>query len=125
MGLDNYWVESEDSTKVANSITFEENPPNLYGGIFSYGGAASSFRGKVYNAFVEDLTGHTLYEEFMESSQCLVIAEKLKEASASDGVDEFVKSSKNAYELSKDQYLDFIRYWIAYSEQGYHLRGWW
>jgi hypothetical protein len=63
MGLDNCARRASGEEPTGEDIAaFEEEGPNLCGGIVS--GDAGSFRGKVYAGLVDAVTGESLYEEF-------------------------------------------------------------
>ena len=71
MGLDNYAVYGKNHPKynpdenANNDIPNELFPKNcLCGGMFSGGG--NSFRGKVYNEYVEFFTGVSLYDDIID-----------------------------------------------------------
>ena len=57
MGLDCIWIKpgQDDAFELA-----EASELSLCGGMFS-GHGNGSFRGKVYNTLIEELTGHSLY----------------------------------------------------------------
>jgi hypothetical protein len=64
MGLDNYAVQASGEELTEEDVAaFEAEGPNLCGGLAS--GDAGSFRGKVYVGVVQDITGESLYEEFI------------------------------------------------------------
>ena len=54
MGLDNIWMKNKDEHGVI------EGEFKICGGVFS-GHGNDSFRGKVYERFVEDVTGVSLF----------------------------------------------------------------
>jgi len=73
MGLDTYaYVDKEP---MADTL-FPECCVHLCGGMFSGGG--SSFRGKVYNSFIESISGVTLYTEKMSNDDLNMIVDSLK-----------------------------------------------
>lgn len=55
-------VEQRELIKMPQNL-FAEVPNVLCGGLFSGNGSGSSFRGKVYNDVIEDITGVSLYQE--------------------------------------------------------------
>jgi hypothetical protein len=77
MGLDSYAVKMENmSDEKFKGIG------TLCGGMFSQGddgegSTGNSFRGKVYNDFVEKVTGYSLYEE-LDNYTCGKIADCIK-----------------------------------------------
>lgn len=110
MGLDSFWVDSD-----GNEIQVEfKNPPKLCGGIFSANGVGS-FRGKVYNEFVQSITGVSLYQEMIDNETIKEMADKL---------DEFVKN--HDMELwDEDQAEDLALMFRVYADAGACLHGWW
>ncbi len=61
MGLDNY-LTKDDTTELPLEVLKDLEGVNLCGGMMSGNGTDGSFRGKVYAAEVEQITGVSLYE---------------------------------------------------------------
>ena len=70
MGLDNYFQKDGIEN---NEITWPNT--HLCGGMLS--GEFGSFRGKVYDAFVEKITGVTLYEDCIATQTIRQMARKI------------------------------------------------
>lgn len=56
---------------------FAEVPNVLCGGLFSGNGAGPSFRGKIYNELIEELTGVSLYQEEIPNTVVKGMADSL------------------------------------------------
>lgn len=77
MGLDVYAVRSpEIGLSEDDEQAFEEAGIDLCGGIYS--GGAGSFRGKVYDMLILDLTGVSLYQEWIPPETVQQMAEALQ-----------------------------------------------
>ena len=76
MGLDNYLQTSEE---VGENVYEELANVNLCGGMFSGNGSDGSFRGKVYNDYVEEVTGVSLYENSIGPETLLGMAEAIRQ----------------------------------------------
>lgn len=84
MGLDNFasrvpddLILTEDDLKA-----FEDASIDLCGGILS--GDGSSFRGKVYSALVEKVTGISLYDKWIPPETVKSMSEKLSKYTAEE-----------------------------------------
>ena len=71
MGLDSYAVMQKNMPD-----SYFDGIGELCGGMLS-AGTGSSFRGKIYNDFIEEVTGHSLYEE-LDNYKCGKIADCIK-----------------------------------------------
>ncbi len=67
MGLDNYAAHSPDDIELTEEDlqAFQDAGIELCGGIFSGDGSDGSFRGKVYASYVLEITGESLYAEWL------------------------------------------------------------
>lgn len=77
MGLDNIISRSPDEAVLTaeDEHALAESGVNLCGGLFSDG--VTSFRGKVYDLFVQEVTGESLYEEWLPPETLAEMADKL------------------------------------------------
>lgn len=111
MGLDNYW-QLEDG-KPANI----DGEYNVSGGICS-GHGNQSFRGKVYNSFVEKLTGVSLYSDVIDNDNVMKVADILRNI-------EYEQAKKYfEYPIDEKEYEDFVEMWIAHAMNGHRLVSW-
>jgi hypothetical protein len=77
MGLDVYAVRSPElGLSEEDERAFDEAEIELCGGIFS--GDNGSFRGKVYDMLILDLTGVSLYQEWIPPETVREMAEALR-----------------------------------------------
>jgi hypothetical protein len=76
MGLDIYAAPSPDGVRSEIDVqAFDEAGIDLCGGIFS--GSGGSFRGKVYDMLILDLTGVSLYQAWIPPETIREMAEAL------------------------------------------------
>ena len=113
MGLDSYWSKDFAEIKV-DDINFDP-PLNLVGGMMS-GHGQGSFRGKVYDALIETITGHSLYAEF-------ITPEKIKEMASK--LESFKGTISPEFQVEPKEYQDLVRMFKAYADTDHGLLGWW
>ena len=83
MGLDVYAVRSpEAGLTEEDEMVFEEAGIELCGGIFS--GGPGSFRGKVYDMLILDITGVSLYQVWIPPETVQQMAEAFKHVDPQD-----------------------------------------
>jgi len=87
-------------------------------GIFS--AAPWAFRGKVYNALVVEVTGVSLYQEYIQPCTVVEMAEKLGQLDAKRTAD-----LSDRYSRSVDEIRDLIKFFAICAERGLGLVGWW
>ena len=123
MGLDTFAVLSGKDSEGKRSNAPDGNfvGIRLCGGMCSGGSSSSSMRGKVYAGIVEEATGESLYEEYIEPETVAEMADKLAE---------FVKatSSKDInanFNLTKDEAKNLVKWFNVCKEHGYGICGWW
>lgn len=112
MGLDNYWKKDETTDG------FVEGEFNVCGGICSGHGNAS-FRGKVYNSIIEEITGMSLYQEKISSENVKVMNEIIQECTF-----EGAKSCAS-YNIDEKEWTNFQKMWKAHSDADHYLISWW
>ena len=115
MGLDNY-LKTEDGELVADCVEIcaELKDLQLTGGLFSGHGDNGSFRGKVYNNYVEDVTGESLYQERIDSVTLAKMAEAIRADIKEDGSEHGWDSRHMLAQLFE-----------VGARHGCHLAGWW
>lgn len=112
MGLDNYWKKN------VNDEGLVKGEFKVCGGICS-GNGNDSFRGKVYNNIVEEITGVSLYEEKISKDVIWEMNEKIQKC------DHETAKSYAVYELREDEWADFQKMWDAHTKAGHYLVSWW
>lgn len=127
MGLDIF------AMKVAPAPAEDFKDINLCGGVFSTGD--SSFRGKVYNSFIEWVTGdeQTLYKESIDFDSVKEIRNQLalffvenKDADkAQDLLDEIHNNGQINYHITVAEVRELLKFFDVCVEKGYTLHGWW
>lgn len=105
MGLDSMWSGSVEGNF------------DVCGGIFS-GHGNSSFRGKVYNNLIEEVTGVSLYQEEIPNSTILEMGRKL-------GQIPFDDVKKIAPNIEQKEFFDVVLMFQTHGKAGHSLRGWW
>ena len=115
MGLDSFW-------KLPEGTEDPQFEPELHlcGGIFS-GNGEGSFRGKVYNYFIENSTGQTLYAEVIENVTVKKMAAKLQIYLDTQNLDDFTE----LYSMEISELKDLCRMFKTYADAGATLQGWW
>ena len=109
MGLDSYW---EVATHMGQLHPEFDPPLQLCGGLFSEHGRGS-FRGKVYEDAILEVTGVSLYQEVIDADTIKAMAAKL---------DAFRLVEQG---LEPDEARDMCRMFTTYAATDASLRGWW
>jgi len=130
MGLDTYAAYREDHHKFNNDPEASNLVPNelfpknnLCGGLFSGGG--NSFRGKVYNDWVEYCTGVSLYEEEIPADTVAEMYTALSKLTNPVVFGEFNNSGLNAYQIDFEQAQDILEWFKVVNDEGASIVGWW
>jgi hypothetical protein len=129
MGLDTFAVRNSavaDKTEPLENTLFPEDVTrHLCGGLFSGGGA--SFRGKVYNDFIEFATGlqYTLYEETIPYEDVVKIANALEACANEDSFARFEYDGKNQYGITLDEVKALAKWFRIVADEGGHISNWW
>lgn len=121
MGLDNFWVHP-DWEDESGDVTIEDIPKpdfekGVYGGLFS-GNGHGSFRGKVYNSIIDEVTPYSLYADELSNEQVHEIAEILEET-------EYEEVKDLSGYLDETRYNDFVLMFRFYADEGASLVSWW
>lgn len=111
MGLDNYWVKP-DSYKTFKLS--EAEGLNICGGMVSEHGCGS-FRGKVYNQYVEEITGVSLYQDRIYNYAVQQMAEALEGA---DCPADFIEQED--YD-GQEEWNDLVKMFCLYADAGADL----
>lgn len=123
MGLDSLWriqkgkeyVEIElDEKDVA---ILEAHP--LIGGMLSKHGQ-ESFRGKCYSDLIQNLSGESLYQEYIKPERVQHIADKLNQTSHAQAL-----SRMTRWPLDKREFRNLQVVFTVYAKYGAGLVGWW
>lgn len=115
VGLDNYWELPESVAPPA----FEPEL-NLCGGIFS-GHGEESFRGKVYDIIVFEVTRVSLGQDMIPNDTVREMADKLDRTAYAD-IPEDARDC--GYFVTEEEYLDLRRMFRAYADAGASLVAW-
>ena len=110
MGLDSIWRKDGNTASVEGEF-------NLCGGIFS-GFGNDSFRGKVYNRFVEDATGESLYQYEISNDTVKDMAWSLESHTWNP---EF----ESRYDITEEEFIGLKKMFRLHADAGHTLHGWW
>ena len=111
MGLDNFWSGSvEGDFKVC-------------GGLCS-GHGNDSFRGKVYNTFIEWNTGVSLYDDVIDNRTIRTIADKLDKKIRECTKDGTFESFCEFWNMDEHEMLDLSRMFRVHALAGHTLTSW-
>jgi hypothetical protein len=114
MGLDNIWKKNKDENGVI------EGEFKICGGVFS-GHGNYSFRGKVYERFVEDVTGVSLYgdpETFETSNE--TVKQMADDLDATEWRDSYIQN----YDIEEHEFKDLVRMFRLHADAGHYLLAW-
>lgn len=114
MGLDNFWKKSKDEAGVI------EGEFKVCGGMFS-GCGNDSFRGKIYDRFVEDVTGVSLYgdpETFEISNE--TVKQMAIDLEETEWRDSYIQN----YDIQEEEFRDLTRMFKLHAEAGHYLLAW-
>lgn len=139
MGLDTFADVGEDTDREAVLVTIKDNDGkdrevinndlykdamNLCGGMLSGGGA--SFRGKVYDEIVEQVTGESLYQERIGTKTVQEMANSLRlYADGLEGADDEVANTDTNYEVTNGEIRSLAVWFEVTAEHGLEVVGWW
>ena len=123
MGLDVFAVRSpETGLSKEDERVFEEAGIDLCGGIYS--GDAGSFRGKVYDTLILDLTGVSLYQAWIPPEMVRQMAEVLHRVDPQ--IFEKELAANYSWEkYSADTIVNLCRFLDVCVERGLGLAGSW
>jgi hypothetical protein len=114
MGLDNIWKKNKDENGVI------EGEFKICGGVFS-GNGNDSFRGKVYERFVEDVTGVSLYgdpETFETSNE--TVKQMADDLDATEWRDSYIQN----YDIEEHEFKDLVKMFRLHADAGHYLLAW-
>ena len=115
MGLDNIWMKNKDEQG------FVEGEFKICGGVFS-GHGNESFRGKVYNRFVEDVTGISLYGYTPDTNEISneVVRDMADGLEATEWRDSYIEN----YDIEEQEFKDLVRMFRLHADAGHYLVAW-
>jgi hypothetical protein len=115
MGLDNIWMKNKDEQGVI------EGEFKICGGVFS-GHGNDSFRGKVYNRFVEDITGISLYGYTPDTNEISneVVRDMADGLEATEWRDSYIEN----YDIEEQEFKDLVRMFRLHADAGHYLVAW-
>ena len=121
MGLDNYASRNKNTIELHEEDVraFEEAGINLCGGMMSDG--TVSFRGKVYDELITDITSVSLYTDWISPKTVKRICLKLEQYDP-----EKVKNDSNSwrYQNTPDEVRMLQKFFHICAERGIGIVGW-
>ena len=139
MGLDNYALQGPDRALAAEERefepdedlerlgfkplsdedieAFEEADIHLSGGVLS--GEDGGFRGKVYDLLVQDITGESLYQEWIPPGRVKKMYEALMKCDPKE-----VLKGEYGYDLSESSIINLRKFFKVCAERNLGLVGW-
>lgn len=130
MGLDNYAARHpEGGLTDEDRQAFEQAGIDLCGGLESDG--VVSFRGKVYDLLVQEVTGVTLYQEWIPPEVVRQMSEALNAYSAEelaeiwDEIEPLPDFEGTPVGHSEETTAHLQRFFAICAERGLGLIGWW
>jgi hypothetical protein len=101
-----------------DEAAFEAAEPNLCGGIVS--GAAGSFRGKVYSGLVHEITGESLYEEFIPPDRVKAMYEAIRDCDPGE-----FEGCDYRFGDPEEQIEELRKFFKVCAERNLGIVGWW
>jgi hypothetical protein len=124
MGLDTYALRSPDEgLTTADSQAFEEAGIELCGGILSGGGG--SFRGKVYDDLIREITGVDLYQEWIPPETVREMYRALAECVPEEALQQGEAAGSFWREHTVEEIVQLRAFFRVCAERGLGLAGWW
>ena len=119
MGLDTFAAHTPEDIELTKEDlqAFEQANIALCGGIFSGGGNDGSFRGKVYAELILEVTGQSLYAEWIPP-------ETVKEMYDSLAMGDPEDVAGWGYKNTAQEVLELRKFFKVCSERGLGLVGW-
>jgi len=122
MGLDNYPARDPEGTLLPeDEEAFRNAGIRLLGALFSDG--VVSFRGKVYNDLVEQVTGVSLYQEWIPPETVQEMAAKLAAHSPEELARMWYGEDYTEEHVREMESLQ--RHFLICAQRGLGLIGWW
>lgn len=120
MGLDTYASRSPDDIelKPEDIQAFDDAEIYLCGGIFS--GEGGSFRGKVYSILIYEITGESLFQEWIPPETVREMYKALAECDP-----ELVIDESDAWDRTTGEILDLRKFFEVCADRGLGLINWW
>jgi hypothetical protein len=120
MGLDTYAAHTPDDIELTEEDiqAFKDANISLCGGIFSGGGNDGSFRGKVYSELIYEITGESLYAEWLPQETVKKMYESLLACDPEE-------AAGWAFRNTPQEVQELRKFFKVCVERGLGLVGWW
>jgi len=124
MGLDTYARRSpEEELTDEDARAFDEAGIELCGGVFS--GCGGSFRGKVYDDLILEITGCSLYQEWIPPEKVQEMYRALEGCQPEQVLREAEAEGRFWHEHTTGEILELRAFFRVCAERGLGLAGWW
>ena len=119
MGLDNFAARTADDIELTEEDlkAFQDADISLCGGIFSGLGNDGSFRGKVYSELIFEITGQSLYAEWIQPKTVKKMYESLIMCDPEE-------AAAWGYKNTVNEILELRKFFKVCSDRGLGLVGW-
>jgi len=121
MGLDTFAAHTAEDIKLseADLQAFAEADISLCGGVLSGGGNDGSFRGKVYSELIHEITGQSLYADWLPPETVKEMYDSLMECDPEEPADwDYHRNTARAV-------LELRKFFKVCVDRGLGLVGWW
>lgn len=124
MGLDTYAARSPDDVELSDQDikAFQEANIELCGGIFT--GAPGTFRGKIYDLLIFQLTGVSLYQTWIAPEKVREISQALEQCTA-ERVAQQSEGQGSRRRWSGAEIVELRKFFKVCEERNLGLVGWW
>jgi len=120
MGLDTYASRSQDDLELSDEDieAFEDARIELCGGIFS--GEGGSFRGKVYSILIFEITGESLYQEWIPPETVKDMYQALADCDPEQAIDE-----SDSWDRIPEEIIELRKFFKVCADRNLGLLNWW
>lgn len=121
MGLDTYASNSPDELSLSPEDTQAFLDANIYlaGGVFS-GGNDGSFRGKIYKTLIQEITGFSLYKEWITPEMVKEMYLALQDCDPQTAIDE-----SDTWNRTTGEILELRKFFKVCADRNLGLINWW
>ena len=121
MGLDTFASRSPDDIELSpeDIQAFQDGDIQLAGGIFS-GGNDGSFRGKVYQILIWEITGVSLLQDWLQPETVQEMSLTLDDCNPQEAIDE-----SDTLNRTTDEILELRKFFQVCAERKLGLVNWW
>lgn len=121
MGLDTFASPSPDDIELSpeDSQAFRDADIHLAGGIFS-GGNDGSFRGKIYQILIREITGVSLLQDWIPPETVRGMSQALADCDPQEAIDE-----SDSWKRTTVDILELRKFFKVCADRNLGLVNWW